>query len=680
MNVSHPSREAACDSGQAGSMEDHLKTRYGFWHLVLAAMAFALVLLLANGGDFTRQGIDRVVRLVAREQLQDWAQQIVRRHPEVIRSVGRRPLPDEVVADLRREAEMYGIEAFRLHSRAEPLGHVRMYARNTFNSPYGKLATMVIVAGAQGAVSDTDPGLVRVQVPLQDEQGKVLGRLTAVVNKNTLRRELAEALRHISYAALAAIIIVLLLSLFLYRQLRSNAAAHIHYMRDYDEVTGLPNQNAFEQHLDKLLFAENDDNDGRDGLACMVFGVDNLGQVTCAEGHEATGHVLRTLAGRFARVVHETGGHIFCLERDEFAVLLPVPRPDQKQVLRLGQALMKETQRPVYWRGKSLLLSISIGVTFHPTPAQERSEILRQATLMREAAHEAGGNALRIYDAEMDKEFNEIAHLERLLRKAARNCAHYFTLHFQPIVRLQDETLHGFEVLLRMDDDDGTPISPAVFIPIAERLNLMDEIGAYVLSEACNIASRWPDNLKVSVNLSPAQFESGRLPSTVRKALETSGLKPERLELEVTESIMMQDWSKVRDQLRAVRKRGASVVLDDFGTGYSSMSYLWKFDFDKIKIDRSFTQAVSTSHEARSILRALVVMARSLKLPVVVEGVETREQAVILRKFRCDYGQGWLFGKPMPAEELSATILRHWRQQNDNVTDLHDAARASAAL
>ena len=659
-------------------MEDHLKTGYRIRHLVLAAIAFVLALILATGSDFARQGIDRVVQLVARNQVQDWAMQIVHRYPEVVRHVGRRPLPEKVVTELRREAEMYGVEAFRLHSLNEPLGRVRMYARNTFESPFGKRATKVIAAGAQGAMAADAPGLVRVRVPLKDEHGRVLGHLTAVVNQNVLRQELAGALQHVSFAALAAIVIILLLSLYLFRQVRSNAAAHIHYVREYDEVTGLPNQNAFDQRLDRMLAT--DDKDRPASLACLVFGADNLGQITCAEGHEATGHVLRTLAGRFARVVHEAGGHVFCLERDEFAALLPVQQPDPRQVQRLGQALMKEAQRPIYWRGKSLLMSISIGVTFHPAPAQERSEILRQATLMREAAHEAGGNTLRIYDVEMDREFNEIAHLERLLRKAARNCARYFTLHFQPIVRLQDEMLHGFEVLLRMDDDDGTPISPAVFIPIAERLNLMDEIGAFVLSEACSMAARWPDHLKVSVNLSPSQFKSGRLPSTVWKALETSGLKPERLELEVTESIMMQDWSKVHNQLREVRKRGASVVLDDFGTGYSSMSYLWKFDFDKIKIDRSFTQAVATSHEARSILRALVVMARSLKLPVVVEGVETREQAAILRKFRCEYGQGWLYGKPVPVEDLSSVILQDWQRRRENVVDRHDAARTSAAL
>lgn len=678
MHTSPRDRGVAWALPQAWKMDDRLLAGFKPWQLLLAAIVFALALVLTTGSNLAQQSIDRIVQLVAHEQMHEWASQIMRRYPDVIRHLGRRPLPATVVAELRREAEIHNVEAFRLHSLTEPLGHVRMYARNTFDSPLGEAATRVIMAGAQGNSQQAPPGLVQVRASLKDDRGQIVGYLSAVVNQKALHQELARTLKRISLAAFVAITIVLLLAAIMFRQLRNNAAARIHYVRDYDELTGLPNRNAFEQHLDYMLAPENAEKQAT--LACMVFGVDNLGQVTCAEGHEATGHVLRTLAARTARLVHEQGGNVFRLEQDEFAVLLPMRQPDATRVQQLGQTLIKEAQRPVYWRGKSLLMSISIGVTFHPTPAQERSEILRQAALMREAAHEAGGNTLRIYDAKMDKAFNDIARLERLVRRAARNCARYFTLHFQPIVHLQDETLHGFEVLLRMDDDDGTPISPAAFIPVAERLNLMDEIGAFVLSEACAIAARWPDHLKVSVNLSPAQFESGHLPSTVWKALETSGLQPERLELEVTESIMMQDWSKVRNQLQEVRKRGASIVLDDFGTGYSSMSYLWKFDFDKIKIDRSLLQAVSTNHEARSILRALVVMMRSLKLPVVVEGVETQEQAVILRKLRCDYGQGWLFGKPVPLENVSTIILRDWqRRQGQSSQHSGTHARIGAA-
>jgi EAL domain-containing protein (putative c-di-GMP-specific phosphodiesterase class I) len=373
--------------------------------------------------------------------------------------------------------------------------------------------------------------------------------------------------------------------------------------------------------------------------------------------------MLRTMAGRFARLAHEHDARIFRLQRNDFAIMLPVPAPGHREARMFAEKLTREAHRPVYWQGKSLSGSISVGITFYPDQATSRSELARQATLMREAAREDGGNALRIYDAEMDRNYNALTNMERLLRKAARNCATYFTLYFQPIVRLNDETLHGFEVLLRMHDDDGEPISPVVFIPLAERLNLMDEIGAFVLAEACAIASEWPDHLHVSVNLSPLQFESGHLPSAVWKALETSGLAPSRLELEVTENIVMRDWDKVHEQLDRVRARGVSLVLDDFGTGYSSMSYLWKFNFDKLKIDRSFTQAVSGSEEARSILRSLVVMARSLKLPLVVEGVETLEQASFLRKFRCDFAQGYYYGKPMPAHEVPAMILRDWQRR-----------------
>ncbi|GEM_PF-3473135 len=672
--------------------------RYRLLRYLLAGIALALGIFTLAGADYARRGIDHIVHLVATSRVEDWSTHLVEKHHDLVRNIARRPMSRQDVADLRREAEIYGVEAFRIEPAHEPLGKVRMYARNTFEEPHDKIARLafapatatasaglaLVDGSASAAQQHEEPeGMARVRLPLKDADGNMLGYITAVVDQKRLHAELTEAMQRIFVSAIIALVIIAAMALLLFRRLQTDAQNRITYAREFDDLTGLPNHVAFEQLLDEYL-AQPVGDPPRRALACIIFGVDDLGRITCAEGHEAASHVLRTLAGRFSRLAHRHGATVFRLRRDDFAVLLPLPWPGRDEAHAFMQELLHEAQRPLYWHGKSLILTLSVGISFHPQEqATSRSELTRQATLMRQAARDAGGNTFHIYDSAMDRDYNEMAELERLVRRAARNCARYFSLHYQPIVRLEDEHLHGFEVLLRMHDDDGKPISPAKFIPIAERLNLMNEIGAFVLAEACSTAVKWPQHLKISVNLSPTQFASGQLIATLWKALETSGLDPQRLELEVTESLMMQDWDKARTQLEEARKRGVSIVLDDFGTGYSSMSYLWKFSFDKLKIDRSFTQAVNSCGEARSILRALVIMARSLRMPVVVEGVETLEQAVFLRKFRCDFAQGYYYGKPMPPHEVAAVIMRDFQRRQamqQEEADRSNTAHTSAAL
>ncbi len=632
--------------------------RMRFWQILLGGTAVILTIFLTIGSDYARRGIDHIVRMVATSRVEDWAAHLSEKHERIFMQFGKAPLPDAEIADLRREAEIYGIEAFRIIPRHEPLGKMRLYARNTFEPGHREIA----IAAFSTTQSDQEGSTVHVSVPLHAADGRRIGEIHAVVDQKRLHKELTNTAWWLMSSAMLALAFILLMVIFLFRRMQFVAVRHINHAREYDELTGLPNHAAFEQAAAELLSGtapEDDDGEGH-AIACITFGVDNLGHITCAEGHEAVSHVLRTLSGRFARIAHAAGTQVFRLRRDDFGILLPIAAEPQREARTFTHQLLQEAQRPVYWHGKSLLMTLSVGMSFYPHQARSLSELVRQATLMRQAASEAGGNTLRIYNSESDREYHERVRLERLLRKAARNCAGYFSLHYQPIVDLQRGGLHGFEVLLRMNDDEGNPVSPGEFIPIAEQLNLMDEIGAYVLSEACASAVQWPAHLKVSVNLSPTQFHSGKLVSSVVRALETSGLDARRLELEVTESVMMREWEKVSAQLQALQQRGASIVLDDFGTGYSSMSYLWKFNFNKLKIDRSFTQALNSCDEARAILRSLVIMARSLKMPVVVEGIETLEQAAFLRKFRCDYGQGYYFGRPMPAHDLAAAIMRDW--------------------
>jgi EAL domain-containing protein (putative c-di-GMP-specific phosphodiesterase class I) len=233
-----------------------------------------------------------------------------------------------------------------------------------------------------------------------------------------------------------------------------------------------------------------------------------------------------------------------------------------------------------------------------------------------------------------------------------------FELNFQPLCDATSGELRGFEALLRLEDDAGTPIPPTTFIPIAEEVGLIGEMGEWVLYEACRIAKDWPKDKLVSVNLSPAQFQSHNMPQLVEDVLEKTGLLPHKLELEVTESLLIADSEKVISDLMALKALGVSIALDDFGTGYSSLTYLWRFPFDKLKIDKSFMADLSVAgSKSREILSTIVALGKVLDLKVTAEGVETKEQAEVLKELDCDLVQGYLYGRPMLAIDVAAKMI-----------------------
>jgi len=244
----------------------------------------------------------------------------------------------------------------------------------------------------------------------------------------------------------------------------------------------------------------------------------------------------------------------------------------------------------------------------------------------------------------MDATIRRRRRLEADLRRALET--NVFQLAYQPLFSFHDESLLGFEALLRWPED-WEPESPAAFIPVAEETGLIVPIGTWVLETACRTAAAWPDTLKVAVNLSPVQFRQGDIVAVVEAALNASGLNPERLELEVTESLWLKNTDAVLAQLARLRKLGISIALDDFGTGYSSLSYLWKFPFDRVKIDRSFVTEMERDPKAMAIVNSIVAMGKSLHLTITAEGVETRDQAQALRNAGCDQAQGYLFGRPL---------------------------------
>jgi EAL domain-containing protein (putative c-di-GMP-specific phosphodiesterase class I) len=282
--------------------------------------------------------------------------------------------------------------------------------------------------------------------------------------------------------------------------------------------------------------------------------------------------------------------------------------------------------------------------------------LLKSADLALYKSKADGRNCIRFFLPEMDAALQSRILLERTLRDAVLHDR--FVLHYQPIFEISDRRLIGFEALIRMPGEDGTLIPPLTFIPIAEDLQLVDKIGAWVLREACQTAATWPERLTVAVNLSPAQFEAGSVSAIVASALDRAGLAPNRLELEITERLLIGNDEAIMAELKTLKAMGPAIVMDDFGTGYSSLSYLWRFPFDKIKIDRSFLTGLDrTGRDAETVVKTIIALGRELNMRVTVEGVETAKQAVFVEEAEGDQAQGYFFGRPVPASEVAATIL-----------------------
>jgi EAL domain-containing protein (putative c-di-GMP-specific phosphodiesterase class I) len=261
----------------------------------------------------------------------------------------------------------------------------------------------------------------------------------------------------------------------------------------------------------------------------------------------------------------------------------------------------------------------------------------------------------------MDSELLTRIALEKIVRDAVLH--NRFELHYQPLFEMPGRRLIGFEALVRLRAEDGTLIPPLTFIPVAEDMRLIDKIGAWVLREACRTAATWPEHLTIAVNLSPAQFQAGSVGDVVALILRDTGLAAHRLELEITETLLLGSTEAIMEELQTLKAMGVAIVMDDFGTGYSSLSYLWRFPFDKIKIDRSFMQGFDgADRDAETVVKTIIALGRELKMRVTVEGVETAKQADFLDNANGDQAQGYFFGRPVPATEVAATILADFQK------------------
>jgi diguanylate cyclase (GGDEF)-like protein len=425
----------------------------------------------------------------------------------------------------------------------------------------------------------------------------------------------------------------------------------IRFLAHHDALTGLKNRAHLVETLDQA-FATLPLRGGR--FAVHFIDVDRFKDFNDVYGHAGGDFVLKTIAERLRAVIRR-GDAVARLGGDEF-VVVQSSIEDKADAERFAHRVTAALDLPMQFNENAIAATVSVGVALAPEDGNNTERLLKSADLALYRGKADGRNCIRFFQPEMDAELQARVKIEQLIHDAVLHDR--FVLYYQPIYQLSDRRLNGYEALIRLPKEDGTLIPPTDFIPVAEELRLIDNIGAWVLREACRTAMTWPDDLTVAVNLSPSQFSAGTIGDIVAAALEDSGLAAHRLELEITEALLLGNTESVLAQLQKLKAKGVAIVMDDFGTGYSSLSYLWRFPFDKIKIDRSFMQDFGgLSRDAGTVLKTVIALGRELHMRVTVEGVETAEQVAFLGETAGDEVQGFFFGRPIPASEIPANIL-----------------------
>lgn len=427
----------------------------------------------------------------------------------------------------------------------------------------------------------------------------------------------------------------------------------IRHMAHHDGLTDLANRALFRQRLD-VAMAEY--RRTRRGVVLFFIDLDGFKRLNDTLGHPTGDAVLRLLAERLRRCAHD-GDTVARLGGDEFAIVHP-GLPTSKSPTAMATELVRSIARSYDVGGSQLTLTASVGVSIAGEDCQEPDRMLKNADVALYRAKTDGRNAFRFYDASMDNYLEAKRDLERAVRNALARGE--FEVHYQPIVDVRSERTCGYEALLRWRHREKGLLPPSEFIGIAEEVGFIVPLGEWVLRKACDDAASWPPYMRLAVNISPAQC-SAALTQTVMNALGASRLPPDRLELEITESALLQDNNVTLSTLHQLRKLGVKIAMDDFGTGYSSLSYLRSFPFDKIKIDKSFVKEVLVHPESLAIVRAVAGLGLSFGVPTTAEGVETREQFEQIREAGCTQCQGYLFGRAIPNAEVMR--LLHQRRQ-----------------
>src|SRR5450755_2410063 len=600
----------------------------------VAFVALVAIIVGAGVGQVLKSTVDDLLYWDATAAAESWAKYLAENVTDIEDIADGQPPSSESMAFLIRTQQIrhvFGFEIINLH------GNVQL----TFDGSK--------IASIRGAVhSDTAARAAELGRPvISVEEGTppvrpkhyseaylpviIDGRPQAIVAAYV---DLNEQYDHFRKAFLLATLALCLLisgavgipTIAWYRRTKEKQQAdrRIRFLAHHDALTGVANRAQLIEKLENALAIL----PLRGGcLAVHFIDLDHFKVVNDSLGHDGGDFLLKTIAERL-RAVTRAGDIVARLGGDEF-VVVQTDINGKDQVEDFARRLASAVSAPMKLKEQEIVATVSVGVALAPADGTSPERLLKSADLALYKSKAEGRNCTCFFEPKMDAALQARLALEKILRDAVRN--ERFILHYQPLFEVSGQRLIGFEALIRLPAEDGTLIPPMTFIPVAEDLRLIGKIGAWVLREACKAAADWPEPLTVAVNLSPAQFEGGSVSAIVASALKATGLAPHRLELEITETLLLGNSKTIMKELQTLKAMGVAIVMDDFGTGYSSLSYLWRFPFDKIKIDRSFMQGFDASgRDAETVVKTIIALGRELNMRVTVEGVETAKQAAFL--------------------------------------------------
>jgi len=426
---------------------------------------------------------------------------------------------------------------------------------------------------------------------------------------------------------------------------RKRAEARLAFLAQHDALTGLPNRKMLRQQMDEKLQRTRRN---ADRVAVLVLGVDNFKVVNDTLGHGIGDRLLRAVGKRLRSILREQD-LLARLNSDEFAIVESgLARPED--AVTLARRLLDALADPFLIDAHGLSIGATIGIAMAPGDGDDFERLLKNADMALSRAKTESRGSFGFFEADLDARAQIRRRIENDLREAIQHDV--LRPHYQPLIDLSSGRIIGFEALVRWPHPERGMIPPVEFIPVAEETGLISALGRMMLRRACMDAAAWPDDVRVAVNLSPLQFRVGNVLAEVMEVLQQTGLPPRRLELEITETLVLEKSDQVLATLHALRALGVRISMDDFGTGYSSLSYLRSFPFDKIKIDRSFVKDLAGNREAQAIIRSIVSLGRGLGVTITAEGVETEAELRCLRAEGCPEGQGYLFSRPRPNAEV----------------------------
>ncbi|HVZ50366.1 MAG TPA: EAL domain-containing protein [Pseudolabrys sp.] len=637
----------------------------------LVLLMIAVVLLASGIWMAIRLTTDHLIDSEARSDAQDWALYMAQNVPD-LRQIAAGEQPSAASLDFLQKTIRSGpVVRYVIFNR---------YGYSQFLADHGKAAAVDVSQFSRAAeqaaktgqtITDraSDEGLagagylVRAFVPVI-EQGVVVGTVSASIDENM---KLAH-IRHVflvaalSISALTVIAFTLPAVAWYFRtREKQQADRRIRFLAHHDPLTELANRERLIERLNGALMLATPG----DRVALHFVDIDRFKEVNDWLGHDGGDFLLKTIAERLSTLTR-VDDYVARLGGDEFVVIQPHIE-DDSQALGFAERIAALLGQPIPFKEQQIKISVTVGVAIWPSDGTDSERLLKSADIALYCGKNAGRNCIRRFAPEMDAELRQRHKLERIVRDAV--IENRLELNFQPVFAMAGKSLIGFEALARLPNPEGGYVPPDVFIPIAEDLRLIDKIGTWVLHEACRTALTWPGDLTVAVNVSPIQFESQSIEKAVADALRDSGLPPHRLELEITETLLLRSDGKAIPVLKRLKAMGVSVVMDDFGTGYSSLSYLWKFPFDKIKIDRSLMASFEKSgRNAEAVVRSIIALGREMNMRVTVEGVETAKQVEFLYDANADQVQGFYFGRPVPAGEIAADLLNRLREQRESAS------------